>query len=148
MNVITSLDERRRKRTALFERKMLREISLKELQKRTNEYFSTFFSSQNVYGTAIESSAVDMAVEAYLLGAEMSRFGYYGEERNEVRNRSSLHEKKLADTLFDYISYWHVATENNLVEESIYIACEHFVYTWWVEGFENGVRRYRLRLHH
>ncbi|OEH93224.1 hypothetical protein BFG57_13185 [Bacillus solimangrovi] len=149
MEPITSLDSHRKKRSINFERKLLRELSLKELCEQTKHYFAPFFLSKHVYQTAIEDTTVEFAIEAYLLGAEMSRFGYYGESIEKVRKRSNATERELTSNLYDYVSYWYLATTGNeLAQESLYIACENFMYSWWEEGFSQGVRKYRLRLHH
>lgn len=147
MNVITTLNQKREAKQMTFERKLLKELSIKQLKERVNMYFSPFFRSNSIFATAIEDGSIDIAIEAYLLGARMSRFGYYGETEDQVRNRCYEEEKFFADSLYEYLQYWGGAAGNDLANESMYIASEQFVFHWWKEGFRKGEMRRRLRLH-
>lgn len=147
MNVITTFKEKRREKQIKYERKMLRELSLEGLKKNAIETFSDYFRSGSMLGSAIEEGCLDVAIEAYLLGAKYSRFGYYGESVDSVKQRCYQYEKNLIDALYDFIGYWGQIGDNDVVNESLYYACEHFVDTWWTEGFMKGEKRYRLKLH-
>ncbi|WP_102349478.1 YbaK family protein [Bacillus sp. Marseille-P3661] len=147
MNVITTFKEKRHAKQIAFEHKLLRELSLKSLKEKVKLFFSPFFKSNSIYATAIEDGSVDMAIEAYLLGAKMSRFGYFGETEDQVRQRCYKEEQYLIDNLFDYLQYWGATGGNDLVSESLFHACEQYIGNWWKEGFRKGELRYRLRLH-
>ncbi|UTW70800.1 DUF2521 family protein [Anaerobacillus sp. HL2] len=45
------------------------------------------FADQKAGINFAEDACVDFAIDAYLLGAEFSRFGYYGENELSVRRR-------------------------------------------------------------
>ncbi|HET7578394.1 MAG TPA: DUF2521 family protein [Bacillales bacterium] len=145
MNVITSFSEKQRFKQLEFERKVLRDLTFSDIEKEAESYFSPFIKTAIGYQTPLEEVCIDYAVESYLLGASYSRFGYYGESLDEVRERSRAGEKKLVDDLYDYWCYWSYA--DDLMLESIYVASETYVGEWWRRGFENGQKRYRLRLH-
>lgn len=147
MQVITTLEEKREAKQISFERKVLRELSVKLLKEKVNLFFSPFFRSHSIFSTAIEDGCIDIALEAYVLGAKLSRFGYYGETEERVRMRCIKEEKYLIDQLYDYLIYWGAAAGNDLIHESLYLASEQFVSHWWNEGFRKGEMRHRLRLH-
>ncbi|TLS35482.1 DUF2521 family protein [Pseudalkalibacillus caeni] len=145
MNVITTFKEKHRKKQMKFEKRVLMEISLEEITKDIQKIFSPFFSTSILYKGDIENLCIDIAIEAYLLGAEFSKFSYYGETIGQVRDRSYTFEQALIEALFDYWLFWKSSNQSS--EESIYTGCEAFVNKWWMEGFQNGVKRHRLRLH-
>lgn len=147
MSVITTLKERRYEKQLRFERKVLRELSLEGLKVSVGEFFYPFFYCDSSYMTAIEEGSIDMALEAYLLGASYSRLGHYGEPIEHVRQRSREEEKYLVDALFDYLQYWELAAGNDFKMESLHLASEQFIDHWWSKGFKNGEIRYKMRLH-
>jgi hypothetical protein len=146
MNVI-AFKEKRQEKMIKFERKVLKEVSLRKLKGMVGVYFSPFFRSQTIFTTAIEDGSIDVAIEAYLLGAHMSRFGYYGESMEDARKRRKYEEQYLIDSVFDYLQYWDATGGNDLEGESLYVAATQFIDYWWREGFKKGERRYKLRLH-
>lgn len=147
MNVITTLKEKRREKQVKYERSVLRDLSIKMLKERFQHYFgSTRIASSILMDTGVEEACYDLALEAYLLGAKFSKFGYYGEGMEDVRPRCYKEEKHLIDTLYNFLLYWGTGQEGAM-SESLYYQCEQYVYVWWREGFEKGQRRYKLRLH-
>jgi hypothetical protein len=76
MNVITSFKEKKREKEIKYERKMLRELSLNTLRAKVQQYFFPFYKGGRMFPSAIEEGCIDMAIEAYLLGASYSRLGY------------------------------------------------------------------------
>lgn len=147
MNVITTLKDKREAKRIAFERKVLRELSINKLKEKVNLYFSPYFRSQSIFSTAIEDGTIDIAIELYILGAKMSRFGYFGETEEQVRKRCADELKYYADSLFEYLQYWGAAAGNDLINESIYLAAEQFASFWWNEGFRKGEMRHKMRLH-
>jgi Protein of unknown function (DUF2521) len=146
MNVITSFKEKKREKQILYERKMLRELSLEKLKTKVIEHFGPFYHMYRLFPSVIEEGCIDIAIEAYLLGANYSRFGYYGEPAESVRRRCAQEEKYLIDTLFDFLCFWG-DIDDGLASESLYYTCEHYIIYWWTEGFEKGKKRRRLKLH-
>jgi hypothetical protein len=145
MNVITTFREKQYKKRITFERKVLRELSLNGLKTEFNRLFFPFFQYSLLFQDEIQDTSIDIAIEAYLLGAEFSRFGYHGESIESIKQRSSEAEKRLSDTLFEYWQFWSYAPDQIL--DSLHMCCDAFVQRWWREGFEKGQRRYKMRLH-
>lgn len=147
MNVITTFKEKKIEKQLTYERKMLREISLEGLKNKINSSFGSYLRSKTLFVSSIEEGCMDVAIEAFLLGAKFSRFGYYGEQVESVKQRCYYDEKYLIDSLYDFITYWTHAGDNEFVSEALYYTCEEYVGSWWEEGFTKGQKRYRLRLH-
>lgn len=147
MNVITTFKEKRREKQIKYERSVLRDLSIKTLKERVQQYFgSTRISTMFVMNSGIEEACYDVALESFLLGAKFSKFGYYGEDLDDVRNRCFKEEKHLIDTLYNFLLYWGNGDEG-MMSESLFYQCEQYVGVWWREGYENGQRRHKLRLH-
>lgn len=147
VNVITTFKEKRREKQIKYERSVLRDLSINMLKERVKQYFgSTRIASSFVMNTGIEEACYDVALEAYLLGAKFSKFGYHGEDLEEVRSRCNKEENHLIDTLYNFLLYWGNGEEGTM-SESLYYLCEQYVHVWWREGFEKGQMRHKLRLH-
>ncbi|MFK9094929.1 YbaK family protein [Bacillus salipaludis] len=147
MTVITTLKEKRREKQIKYERSVLKELSINTLKERVRQYFgSTKIASSFVMNTGIEEACYDVALEAFLLGAKFSKFGYYGEDMEAVRLRCFKEEKHLIDTLYNFLLYWGNGEEGTM-SESLYYLCEQYIHVWWREGYEKGQRRRKLRLH-
>ena len=86
--------------------------------------------------TGIEEACYDVALEAYLLGAKFSKFGYYGEDLDEVRKRCYREEKHLIDTLYNFFLYWGNGEEGTM-SESLYYLCEQYI----ISGGEKAMKR-------
>lgn len=147
MTVITTFKERRREKQIKYERSVLKELSINTLKERVRQYFgSTRIASSFVMNTGIEEACYDVALEAFLLGAKFSKFGYYGEDMEAVRLRCYKEEKHLIDTLYNFLLYWGSGEEGTM-SESLYYLCEQYIHVWWREGYDKGQRRLKLRLH-
>ena len=147
MTVITTFKEKRREKQIKYERSVLRDLSINTLKERVKQYFgSTNLAQSFVMNTGIEEACYDVALEAFLLGAKFSKFGYRGENAEDVRKRCFREEKHLIDTLYNFLLYWGNGQEGTM-SESLYYLCEQYIFAWWKEGFEKGQRRHKLRLH-
>ncbi|WML55582.1 YbaK family protein [Neobacillus sp. PS3-12] len=147
MNVITTFKDKQREKQIKYERSVLKDLSINKLKERVKQYFgSSRIASSFVMNTGIEEACYDVALEAYLLGAKFSKFGYYGEGIEEVKDRCYFEEKHLIDTLYNFLLYWGNGEEGTM-SESLYYMCEQYINVWWREGFEKGERRHKLRLH-
>ncbi|MGE8207782.1 YbaK family protein [Heyndrickxia sp. NPDC080065] len=147
MNVITTFSAKRRERQIKYERKLLKELSIQSLKKSVQDHFG----SERIEGgiwiqQGVEEGCYDVAIEAYLLGGQYSRFSKYGESVHDVKMRCENEINHLIDTLYNFWLYWKFGDEE-LVQESIFYSCEKFVDKWWMEGFLKGEQRRKLRLH-
>jgi len=147
MNVIHTLNEKRREKQMEYELNMLKELSLKRIKDTVSQYFTFYFESGAMYKSVVEEGCIDYAIEAYLLGAQYSRFGYYGESIQSVRARCIQEEKELTHSFYEYLICWAKATNDHSIDESIYLTSEWFIHSWWLEGYEVGEKRHKLRLH-
>lgn len=147
VTVITTFKEKRREKQIKYERSVLRDLSINTLKERVRQYFgSTNIAPSFIMNTGIEEACYDVALEAFLLGAKFSKFGYYGESIEDVRMRCFREEKHLVDTLYNFLLYWGNGAEGTM-SESLYYLCEQYIHVWWREGYEKGQRRHKLRLH-
>lgn len=147
MNVITTLKEKQQEKKIKYERSVLKDLSLSKLKERVKQYFgSSRLVSSLIMNTGIEEACYDVALEAFLLGATYSKFGYYGEKIEDAKSRCYYEEKHLIDTLYNFLLYWGTVDEVAL-NESLYYLVEQYIDVWWREGFEKGERRLKLRLH-
>lgn len=147
MTVITTFKEKRREKQIKYERSVLRDLSINTLKERVRQYFgSTKIASSLIMNSGVEEACYDVALEAFLLGAKFSKFGYHGESMEQVRMRCFNEERHLIDTLFNFLLYWGNG-EEGVMSESLYYHCEQYVHVWWREGYEKGQRRHKLRLH-
>lgn len=147
MNVITTLKDKRRDKQVKYERTVLRDLSINMLKGRVQRLFgSTPFTQNLLLQSGIEEACYDVAIEAFLLGAKFSRFGYYGESMDSIRRRCETEIKHFVDTLYNFLLYWG-SFDEGIHSESLYYLCEQYVNEWWLEGFKKGELRYKLRLH-
>ncbi|MRX72500.1 DUF2521 family protein [Bacillus lacus] len=140
------LKDKRREKQLKYEKTMLKELSLKEIQGSIEHCFGEMTHCGSIQLSRIEEGCVDFAIESFLLGASYSRFGFFGETMETASLRCRREEKYLVDDLYEYLLYWGKAKEYPFIDESIFIACEFFITSWWKEGFFRGEKRYKLRL--
>ncbi|MBP3038180.1 DUF2521 family protein [Bacillaceae bacterium Marseille-Q3522] len=143
MNVITTFSEKRREKQMKYEKTVLKDISVQILKEKTRSYFHSInlFTHQGV-----EEACYDVAIEAFLLGANLSKFGYLGEKMETIRLRCQLEIDYIIDTLYHFLLFCGVEDEI-LNNEALPLICEQYVEEWWEEGFKKGERRHKLRLH-
>lgn len=147
MTLITTFEDKRREKQLKYEKSVLKEISVKDLKEQVKHLFG---SSRLLTGlmnhAGIEEACYDMAIEAYLLGAHYSHFGTSGETATTVQHRCKGELTHFTNTLYHFFLYW-AQNEEGAYSESLIYSCEQYIYSWWMEGFENGRKRHKLRLH-
>ncbi|MFC0190535.1 DUF2521 family protein [Fictibacillus aquaticus] len=143
--VFTNFREKQKYKKEQFERKVLRDLSLTAIKKEIQRIFQPFFQYSLLYQQDLEDACIDMAIDAYLLGAAYSRLAYHGETLQSIKARSAQKEKNITDSLFEYWQFWCWGTE--MMMESLHMCCEAYVQVWWMEGYRNGEKRYRMKLH-
>ncbi|GGH85277.1 hypothetical protein JOD43_003277 [Pullulanibacillus pueri] len=145
MGTVMSFHEKYRYKQLDLERKALKDLSLPEVEAIIKDYFEPFLQKVHLYRQTISDMCLDYAIEASLLGASFGRFGYYGEDILNIYARSEKQLKVLTDDLFDFWMFWY--SPDDVMIQSLYTACQGFLYYWWKDGLENAIRRYRLKLH-
>lgn len=146
MSVIHTLNEKRREKQMEYELSVLKELSLKRIKETVAKHFLFYFESGAMYKSVVEEGCIDYAIEAYLLGAQYSRFGYYGESIQTVRSRCLQEVKELTHSFYEYLICWGKASNDCTMDESIFFTSEGFIHSWWLEGYEVGEKRHKLRL--
>lgn len=146
-NVILSFKEKRRAKQVNYERKVLKEITPKLLKERFASFLTTQHALGITFSQVLEEGCYDVAIEAYLLGANFSKFGFYGESEESVKMRCGQEGKHLVDTMYNFILYWGKISDFDVYNETLYYQCERYVDSWWKDGFSKGEKRYKLRLH-
>jgi len=141
MNVITNLREKRRSKQISFERSVLKDLRITQLRDQFKNTFEKLIVSDRPHKRAREEYCLELAVESYLLGARYSRFAYYGEPVEKVQVRSEKEKDWLT-----YLFYSSVYGRKDKVETEFYQDCDLFLSNCWLDGFQKGERRYRLRL--
>lgn len=142
MNVIVSLQEKQKEKQLKYERKMLRELSLKTLRSNIRDAFD-----MKELHRQYEDYCIELGIESYLLGARYSKFGYYGESFFDVKYRALEEEQQLTEMLFQFLTSMTMREIESNDKELLYESCEQFISSWWRQGYEKGERRYRLKLH-
>ncbi|ALC83378.1 MULTISPECIES: DUF2521 family protein [Bacillus] len=145
MEGVLSFADKKRKKDRQYEQSMLRELSLEKIISSVDLCFRSIFHLVED-STYIKDGCVDFAIEAFLLGASFGKFGYYGESAQMAVVRSEKEERELQHDFYEYIYHWSDAFRVYLNEESLYIECEQFIRSWWIEGFSAGKKRLKLRL--
>lgn len=147
MNVDTTFLKRRHEKQIRFERSLLRELSLEALKKSVGRFFGTApASGGDMFGVAVEEGFYDIALEAYILGSRYSRIGYYGKPLEEVLESSEEERESYALALYDFITFW-LSGRFGSGDVKLQETCRQFVKYWFIEGFNNGKLRYKMRLH-
>lgn len=145
MTVVTTFMEKQREKRWKFERKLLGELSILKLKEDAKIHFAPLFSMQFSHCPFLVEPCMDTAIDAYLLGAEFSRFGYFGETSIEAKNRCEKELNEIYYQLFDLLEPWFQYRNPTL--DSLALAVQYFVEKWWEKGFLEGEKKYKLRLH-
>ncbi|MDF2947584.1 MAG: hypothetical protein K0S51_2263 [Bacillales bacterium] len=145
MKLYTNFKEKRIAKQKRFEKQVLQELSLNELKEVFNNCFGPFLNLNRLKVDNIETYGMDYAIEAFLLGASISKFGYYGESLEYVKERTALKEKKFVDALYCIIGE-KIPYEEEVYFETLYRICKEYIKFWWNLGFDKGQKRYKLKL--
>jgi len=125
MNVIVSLQEKQKEKQLKYERKMLRELSLKTLRSNIRAAFD-----MKELHRQYEDYCIELGIESYLLGARYSKFGYYGESFFDVKYRALEEEQQLTEMLFQFLTSMTMREIESNDKELLYESCEQFISSW------------------
>ncbi|KGX90420.1 hypothetical protein N781_07785 [Pontibacillus halophilus JSM 076056 = DSM 19796] len=141
------LNERRLNNQLQFERSLLKELTLEEVQRDSEKRFKRYFPSYTVYTSAIREEAIEQAIEAFLLGAEGSEKVEEGLANEEITNGYLPELRRLSFEFFDYMDYWNEATGANVWHfNRARASAEQFFLYWFQVGIEKGIRRRKLKM--
>lgn len=144
MNV-TVLSDKRREKQWKFERSILKNLSLKDLKINVEEHFKPVVPFHFLSHPFLIDPCMDMAIDAFLVGAEYGKFGYLGESEKQVKGRCDDDLTEISHCIFNLLQGWLL--DSDYLLDSLQISTEAFVDHWWTKGFREGEKRYRLRLH-
>lgn len=142
MNVITTLNDKRREKQWNFERKMLRHIDLKKMERSIKEWVRPLMPFQFQAYPFLLDQSIDMTIDAFLLGTEYGRFGIYGESTIDSKKRCDAELTMLSHSLCDTLSGWNGESPS----ESLLTAIDMLLGTWWEKGYLEARKAYKLRL--
>ncbi|WP_158282301.1 DUF2521 family protein [Salipaludibacillus keqinensis] len=145
MNVIFTLGEKRKEKQWKYQRTMLRSLQISNMKKDVQRRFFAHEVQETVSQLYLQDFCLDVGIDAYLLGAEFARFGYYGESEFMVMQRCAGEIMAQIDQTVAQFSAWL-----NLDEPQADVYKEvatGYIYEWWRQGFDEGKKRYHLRLH-
>lgn len=87
---------------------------------------------------------MDLAIDAYLLGADLGRLGFLGESDEKVKRRCEADLTELSHSLYNLLQMW--GNEAVSFSEALNLSADSFVNEWWLAGFNEGKKRYLLKL--
>ncbi|WP_171051901.1 DUF2521 family protein [Alteribacter natronophilus] len=145
MNLITSFSEKRRKKQWNYERRVLKSLSIADMRKDVHQHFMTTIYMDRVSNMYLEDFAVDIGIDAFLLGSEYGRFGYFGESADMAKSRCLDEIDIYIEQSAGQFAAWLHGSEED--EERYKQLSESFVHRWWEKGFNEGVKRYKMKLH-
>lgn len=140
---IKNIHDRQQQKEATFERNVLQELRLETVEQESDTFLQPFLSESLRRHPGITEMAIDIGIDAFLLGARFSKFGYHGEKITDVKKRCAAQEKELMDMLF---TYYETLLSYTSAIDSLYLACDLYIDRWWQEGYTVGKRRYLLRM--
>ncbi|MET1250360.1 MULTISPECIES: DUF2521 family protein [Sporolactobacillus] len=144
MGVVMDFKEKHRHKQLDSERRALQDLSFTKIEEAVNNYFDRYLALVPAAGATGKEMCAEYALESFLLGSSMGKFGFYGEEKIEAFKRSKIEFYSLYDDLYDFWLFWNIDQESR---DELQDACRKYLYYWWSEGFEASLKRWRLKLH-
>lgn len=144
-NVITDLSERRRRKQWKFERSMLRSLSIEDMRKDIHNMFLGALIGESISKLYMLDFCLDIGIDVYLLGSEFGKFGRIGETAEQAQVRCKEEIDTFICQLANQFFAWFTWTE--VEKEEIILKSRRFILKWWKEGFKEGEKKYRMRLH-
>ncbi|QKS69818.1 DUF2521 family protein [Paenalkalicoccus suaedae] len=139
MLVVTDLTKRRKEKRWTYQRRVLRAVSLEQLRR---DVVTRFFAHVDMLEDRKEwrllDACMDIGVDAYLLGAEYARFGYYGEKEFFVLQRCASDVQLFID---DVVNQCELCYAEDIATKDLATA---FIYDWWRQGFTEGKKCFTL----
>jgi hypothetical protein len=145
MNVIFTLGEKRKQKQWKYQRSMLRSLSVNEMKKDIQRRFFAHSIEETVSQLYLQDFCLDIGIDAYLLGAEYARFGYYGESEFAVMQRCAEEiSAQIEHTAAQFTAWMNLDEAQAEVYKEV---ATGYIYEWWRKGFDEGKKKYQLKLH-
>ncbi|MFT8318444.1 MAG: DUF2521 family protein [Sporolactobacillus sp.] len=143
MAIIMDFQEKKYHKQMDFERQALRELSFEKIEALIHSSFDSYLALIPSSGSTGMDMSAEYALEAFLLGSSMAKFGFYGEDKETVYKRS---EKTLELLQHDFYEFWLFWSADDPALEGLEETCRSFLHQWWEEGYESALKRWRLKL--
>lgn len=145
MNVIFTLGEKRKEKQWKYQRSILRTLAVNDMKKDVQRRFFAYDMEETVSQLYLQDFCLDVGIDAYLLGADFARFGFYGESEFSVMQRCAGEINALIEQTAAQFTAWLNLDE---AQSSVYKeVATGYIYEWWRKGFDEGKKRLQLRLH-
>ncbi|MCR6098221.1 DUF2521 family protein [Salipaludibacillus agaradhaerens] len=145
MNVIFTLGEKRKEKQWKYQRSMLRTLSINDMKKDVQRRFFAHEMEETVSQLYLQDFCLDVGIDAFLLGAEFARFGYYGEPEFTVMRRCAGEiNMQIDQTVAQFVAWLKLDDAQTAVYKEV---ATGFIYEWWRQGFDEGRKRHQLKLH-
>ncbi|RYM04858.1 DUF2521 family protein [Sporolactobacillus sp. THM7-7] len=143
MGIVVDFQKKQRYKQLDFERRALRDLSLEKIEASIHHCFSQYMVLVPASDQTVRDMCAEYAMEAFLLGSSMARFGFYGEDMDRVFQQRS--RNRMDEMAEDFCTFWLFWTQTRKYD-GLFHVCEQYLYTWWAEGFESSLRRWRLKM--
>ncbi|RYL89413.1 DUF2521 family protein [Sporolactobacillus sp. Y61] len=144
MAVVMDFQKKKRDKQIHSERRALQDLSFEKIQSAIHHTFDRYLSALPTGSSMAMEMCAEYALESFLLGSSMGRFGFYGEREEVVFERSQPKFDMLHEDFFDFWRFWSTDPEEL---RGIDQACRTFLHGWWLDGFDLSVKRLRMKLH-
>ncbi|BBN97524.1 DUF2521 family protein [Sporolactobacillus terrae] len=144
MGVVMDFREKLRHKQVVSERRALQDLSFSKIEEAVQRYFEKYLVQIPAAGAAGKEMCAEYALESFLLGSSMGRFGFYGEEKIDVFKRCKVEFYGLFDDFYDFWLFW--GTDQPLLDD-LQDASRNYLFHWWSEGYDASLKRWRLKLH-
>ncbi|MFC6387388.1 DUF2521 family protein [Sporolactobacillus kofuensis] len=144
MGIVMNFKEKQRHKQLVSERRALQDLSFSKIETSVLRYFERYLALIPTAGSTGKEMCAEFALEGFLLGSSMGRFGFYGEDMEKAFARSKPEFYALLDDFYDFWLFW--GTEHESFDD-LQETCRSYLYNWWVDGYEASLKRWRLKLH-
>ncbi|MGL4523471.1 MAG: DUF2521 family protein [Bacilli bacterium] len=143
MHDVVDINEKRREVQLRFERTMLKEIRFIDLKKDALEMLKQWDAIGGIEENQMFKLILERGVEAFLVGAQVSKFGTRGESKERCHDRVWIERLLLKNEIIVMIE---TLLGNEHLPSKMLAAVEQFVDLWVSTGYEQGYRKYKLKM--
>ncbi|MED4128898.1 DUF2521 family protein [Shouchella miscanthi] len=142
MSQVVSIADKRREKKWDFERKMLRKIDIRKMEKNIQEWIKPIMPFHLQAYPFLIDQCMDVVIDAFLLGTEYGKYGFKGEPLHQSKGRCFDVLAHLSHDLAATLSGWG----NKGIDESTVLATDMLIGSWWEKGFNESYKAHKMRL--
>lgn len=147
MGVVMDFRKRQRDKRMDFERRALQDITYEKIEGTVHRFFDLFLEAVPTGGDIAVEMCAEYALEAFLLGSAMGRFGYYGERTEAVFERCRIPFETLWSDFCDFWQFWAADEQVLRALPGLQQTCASYLHLWWEEGFDLSLKRWKMKLY-